>query len=371
MKNSVTAPFFDETILFEATVDGYAQYRIPGIVVTGNGTVITYTEARKKTSDWAVIDIYMRRSMDGGNTWQERVMLVDGVATGSTMNNPVMIAEKASGTVHFLYCKEYNQAFYMKSTDHGTKWSSPVEITSVFDEFKSEYAWTVIATGPGHGILLCNGRLLVPVWLSLHTSHAPAVVSTIFSDDGGATWQRGEIIWDTPDIPSPNETTAVQLYDGSVMLNMRNDSGSMMRSVSISPNGFSGWTAPALVSQLPDPKVFGSLVRFTDQSEYDSNRLLFSNVNNSTDRSNVSVKMSMDEGKSWTYARVIAPAGSAYSDLAVSPDKQTIYCYYEKWHGELKYHYMVLARFNLEWLTDGEQALDPITGSEGHSENDS
>jgi sialidase-1 len=177
LKTAVT-PFFDETILFEATVDGYAQYRIPGIVVTGNGTVITYTEARKKTSDWAIIDIYMRRSMDGGNTWQDRVMLVEGVTTGSTINNPVMIAEKTSGTVHFLYCKEYNQAFYMKSTDHGTTWSSPVEITSVFDEFKSEYAWTVIATGPGHGILLGNGRLLVPVWLSLHTSHAPAVVST-------------------------------------------------------------------------------------------------------------------------------------------------------------------------------------------------
>jgi sialidase-1 len=362
MLNPVRTPFFDETILFEATVDGYAQYRIPGIVVTGNGTVITYTEARKKTSDWAIIDIYMRRSMDGGNTWQDRIMLVDGVTTGSTINNPVMIAEKTSGTVHFLFCKEYNQAYYMRSTDHGTTWSSHVEITPVFDEFKSEYAWTVIATGPGHGILLGNGRLLVPVWLSLNTSHAPAVVSTIYSDDGGATWHRGEIIWDTPDIPSPNETTAVQLYDGSVMLNMRNDSGCMMRSVSTSPDGFSEWTMPMLVRDLADPKVFGSMVRFTDQREYYSNRLLFSNVNNPGDRSNVSVKMSMDEGNSWVYAKVISPVGSAYSDLAVSPDKQTIYCYYEKWHGDLKYHHMVLARFNLEWLTEGEQSLDPLSG---------
>ncbi|MNG02641.1 Sialidase precursor [compost metagenome] len=117
-------------------------------------------------------------------------------------------------------------------------------------------------------------------------------------------------------------------------------------------------------SGLPDPKVFGSLVRFTDQSEYYTNRLLFSNVNNPADRSNVSVKMSLDEGKSWTYAKVIEPGGSAYSDLAVSPDKHTIYCYYEKWHGDLKYHLMVLARFNLEWLTDGEQSLDPVIRSE-------
>ncbi|KRE82510.1 hypothetical protein ASG89_14740 [Paenibacillus sp. Soil766] len=363
MQHKVATPFYDETILFEATVDGYAQYRIPGIVVTGNGTVITYTEARKRTSDWAIIDVYMRRSMDGGSTWESRVLLVDGVSTGNTINNPVMIAEKNSGTVHFLYCKEYNQAYYMKSTDHGTTWTSPVDITPVFDAYKSEYAWTVIATGPGHGIQLYNGRMVVPVWLSLHTSHAPAVVSTIYSDDGGATWHRGDIIWDTPAIPSPNETTAVQLVDGTVMLNMRNDADTCMRSVATSSNGCSDWSAPALVSDLTDPKVCGSLLRFTEQSEYDTNRLLFSNVNNPRDRSNVSVKMSVDEGKSWTYSKVIAPGGSAYSDLAVSPDKRTIYCYYEKWNGDLKYHFMVIARFNLEWLTNGEQSLDPLAGS--------
>jgi Neuraminidase (sialidase) len=84
------ASFYDETILYEATVDGYAQYRIPGVVVTGNGTIITYMEARKTTSDFADIDIYMRRSTDGGNTWQSRVRLVDGVSTANTINNPVM-----------------------------------------------------------------------------------------------------------------------------------------------------------------------------------------------------------------------------------------------------------------------------------------
>jgi hypothetical protein len=71
---------------------------------------------------------------------------------------------------------------------------------------------------------------------------------------------------------------------------------------------------------------------------------------------------SWDEGDTWTYSKVIAPGGAAYSDLAVSNDKQTIYCFYEKWNGTVNYHYLVLARFNLEWLTDGEQSLDPLTG---------
>ncbi|CAN7229348.1 exo-alpha-sialidase [Paenibacillus sp. LjRoot153] len=361
---NAAASFYDETILYESTVDGYTQYRIPGVVVTSNGTVITYAEARKTTSDWADIDIYMRRSTDGGNTWQSRVKLVDGVTTANTINNPVMIAEKNNGTVHFLYCKEYNQAFYMKSTDHGATWSTPVEITSVFNQYKSEFNWAAFATGPGHGIQLDNGRLLVPVWLTLNTSHAPGVVSTIYSDDGGATWNRGEIIWDTPDIPSPNETTSVQLYNGSVMLNMRNSTKvSPLRSVATSPNGNSGWTTPVLDSELNDPNDYGSILRFTDQHDYYNNRLLFTNTNNPSDRSNLTVKMSMDEGDSWTYSKVISPTGAAYSDLAVSNDKETIYCFYEKWNGTLKYHYMVLARFNLEWLTDGEQSLDPLSGT--------
>lgn len=352
---------FNETILFEATVDGYAQYRIPGLVVTGNGTIITYCEARKTTSDWAVIDIYMRRSTDGGETWEERDKLVDGVATSSTINNPVMIAERNSGIVHFLYCQDYNRAYYKKSLDHGATWSATVEITPTFDRFKDEFNWVVIATGPGHGIQMKNGRLLVPVWLSESKTHSPGVVSTIFSDDGGNTWDRGEIIDDSSGIASPNETTAIQKYDGTVMLNMRNNTVvEKRRSISISITGSSGWSMPVLHNELTDPLCCGSLVRFTDKSSYHTNRILFSNLSSQDDRSNLTVKMSIDEGNTWAYSKTIYPGGSAYSDLAVSNDKEMIYCYYEKWKDTLKYHYLVFARFNLEWLSNGQQRLDPL-----------
>src|SRR2546429_160136 len=85
------------------------------------------------------------------------------------------------------------------------------------------YGWRLGATGPGHGIQLSSGRLLVPVWLALGTAgngHGPSVNATVYSDDHGATWHRGEIaVPDTPEFPSANETAAVQLADGRVMLN--------------------------------------------------------------------------------------------------------------------------------------------------------
>src|SRR5690606_2417715 len=134
-----------------------------------------------------------------------------------TYNNPVLIADR-DGTVHMLFCLEYERVFYQRSGDDGVTWSSPVEITACFDAFKKDYAWKVLATGPNHGIQLKNGRLVVPVWLSTGeggNAHRPSVTATVFSDDGGRTWQAGEIAVPCTDTwINPNETVAVELVDG-------------------------------------------------------------------------------------------------------------------------------------------------------------
>jgi sialidase-1 len=201
----------------------YKLYRIPGIVVTAKGTVLAYAEARKSDrGDWNTIDIAMRRSTDGGRSWspsrkiadvegrkdKNPVALAQKLATAGdvTYNNPVAIPTR-TGVVHFLFCLEYMRAFHMQSADDGLTWSKPVEITPTFDRFRPEYDWKVLATGPGHGIELNTGRLLIPVWLSTGTgghAHRPSVTSTIYSDDGGKTWHRGEIaIPNTASISTP------------------------------------------------------------------------------------------------------------------------------------------------------------------------
>ncbi len=71
-------PRMEKIDLFEAGRDGYALYRIPGIVVTSKGTVLAYCEARRTgKSDWDTIDILLRRSTDGGKTWTERHKIAD------------------------------------------------------------------------------------------------------------------------------------------------------------------------------------------------------------------------------------------------------------------------------------------------------
>ncbi len=356
-------PRFDKTVFWEHDTGGYAVYRIPGVVVTRAGTVLAYAEARRSTrSDWAEIDLLLRRSTDGGQTFSPPVRVGhmeqefpknpvalarnQGIGMGTTYNNPVAIAD-ANGAVHFLFCVEYMRAFYMRSDDDGLTFSKPVEITSAFEGFRPAYAWKVLATGPGHGIQLKNGRLVAPVWLALGTQgngHGPSVAATIYSDDHGGSWKAGEIAGpDTPEMPSPNETTAVQLADGRVMLNMRAPSATQRRIVTFSKDGATHWSAPVFDPALFEPVCFASLIRVG------RHRLVFVNPDGAKrERRNLTVRVSEDDGRTWTAKRAIEAGPSAYADLAMLRDG-TILCFYES-GTKTPYDGLTMARFNLEWI---------------------
>lgn len=383
-------PFLETRPLFEAGQGGYAIYRIPCIVVTAGGTVLAFCEARQSTrGDWGSIDVLLRRSTDGGQTWaaalkmnrirepvaRNPVVLQQGLAGGDerTYNNPAAIVDRQSGAVHLLHCAEYARCYAMRSDDQGATWSEPTDITAVFEAFRPEYDWRVIATGPGHGIQLRSGRLLVPVWMSTGTGghgHRPSCISVIYSDDHGATWQRGDIVvCHSEATPNPSESVALQLHDGRVMLNVRNESSRHRRLVAFSADGATGWTEPVFDPALFEPICCAGLVRLGEQPGQDQNRILFSNPDSQHSplgpgswgawpRENLTVRMSCDEGETWPVSRVLDPGPSGYSDLAVGPD-ETIYCLYERGSAggsSLDTATLTLARFNLAWLSaPGEQ----------------
>lgn len=340
--------------LFTAKAGGYALYRIPGIVTTRSNTVLAYCEARRHTgSDWDDIDLLIRRSTDGGRTfgpaWAaphipgvERNPVANEHRQGKpewrTYNNPVAIAAR-DGKVHFLFCAEYARVFYMSSRDGGRTFTTPVEITAALEPLRSRYAWRVVATGPGHGIELASGRLLVPVWLALGTQgpHGPSCNTTIYSDDGGRSWHAGELaIPDQPDFPSPNETALIEHADGRVTLNARTPSPRNRRAISISPDGISRWSAPHFDETLTDPVCAAGLVRVPRKkgpplwafSNPDSTTRADGKPGASKDRRNLTLRISRDEGATWTLVRVLDPGPSAYSDLAALRDG-TLLCYYE------------------------------------------
>ena len=370
----------DKTVLYEADQGGYAIYRIPAIVVTQRGVVLAFCEARRSAGgDWGAIDVLLRRSTDGGATWRppqqvshtgagiakNPVALQQGLAGADerTCGNPAPITDRETGTVHLLYCVEYARCFYRRSDDDGATWSEPVDLTATFEAFRPEYDWRVLATGPGHGIQLRSGRLLVPVWLSTGTgghAHRPSCVSVIYSDDHGGTWQRGEIVVaHSESIANPSETVAVQLRDGRVMLNIRSESRRNRRLMAYSADGATGWSPPAFHEALFEPVCCASLLRLGEEGP-----LLFANPDSrgsprgpndwgAWPRENLTVRLSEDEGQTWPVARVLEPGSAGYSDLAAGADG-TIYCLYEEGSSTFQHAHLTVARFSLIELTTGE-----------------
>ena len=363
------APMLETAEVFPTKMAGIALYRIPGLVVTPKGTVLAYCEARRNTgADWGEIEVHLRRSTDGGKTWAppqniaHRGPRLEGnphKKTGGeheqTVNNPVAIVDRTTGAIEFLYCINYARCFSMRSTDDGLTWSQPIDITATFEPFRRHYDWKVIATGPGHGVQLKSGRLVVPVWIAFgkEGDHGPSASATIYSDDHGQSWHAGEItVPREGEYGNPNETMITTLSDERVLLVNRNVSKPNRKLLTTSADGATGWTKPIFHPQLWEPICMASIVAHPAQpglllysaphtlgrddagQEIPAKRGL---------RENLTIQLSRDDGQTWPISRTLDLGKSAYSDLAVLPDG-TVLCLYEAVTG------LVAARFNLDWV---------------------
>ena len=380
--------FCEQQDLFEARTGGYHVYRIPGLLVTKSGIVVAHCEARMgKGGDWDPIDICMRRSNDGGLTWDEPFIAVDHTRFESDkpINNFSCFADQKTGDVHVLFLSNYASAYYMKSIDDCASFSEPVDVTPALEEFREVYPWTVIAVGPGHSIQLASGRLVAAVWMSDGSGtefgagklgHRPSEVAAIYSDDHGETWKAGDfVVRNEERFRNPNETCVVELSDGRVLFNSRTESDTHRRLISISPNGATGWSEPDFDYDLVEPICFGSIIGF-DNPQGGKN-IVFANPGvlertmeggpasfgigpevrgKPFDRKKITVRLSRDDCRTWVASRLLEEGPSGYSDLAVLPDG-TLLCLYECGIVKRMYddRYLRLARFNIEWILEGER----------------
>ncbi|HBO45178.1 MAG TPA: exo-alpha-sialidase [Planctomycetaceae bacterium] len=349
----------DHKSLFVSGEGGYHTYRIPAVVVTTKGTVLALCEGRKNSArDTGDIDLLLRRSTDGGKTFGPvQVVWDDGP---NTCGNPCPVVDRQTGVVWLLTThnlgrdherqivgrtsKGTRTVWIAKSTDDGLSWSKPVEIT---DAVKRP-GWTWYATGPGAGIQLRDGRLVIPCD---HMNFEPREYCShvIYSDDGGATWTIGGIA--RPDV---NECEVVELLDGQLMLNMRNHrSGRRERAVAISDDRGESWSEVTHDAALVESHCQASIRRHSLASDGGENRLLFSNPADAQERRRMTARMSEDEGRTWPQSRVLHEGPSGYSCLAVLPDGG-ILCLYER--GEKDYRETItLARFSVDWLAGETQ----------------
>ena len=329
--------------LFTSGVEGYHTYRIPALIVAPDGTILAFCEGRKNSpSDSGDIDTVLRRSFDNGTTWQSMQVIADD--GDNTMGNPCPVVDKDTGMIWLPFCKNNDLVYVMKSADNGATWSTPVEITK---DVKLP-SWNWYATGPGHGIQLKNGRLVIPCD---HSEGKKQHSHVFYSDDHGSSWKLGGVLGEDTD-----ECELVQTHDGSLYINMRSYKGHNRRAYAWSKDGGITWSEVFEDDSLIEPVCQASIVRFTDKDTYEKNRVLFSNPA-SMKREKMTVRVSYDECRTWAVSKVLNPGLSGYSNLAIAPD-MTICCLYER--GKSNYHENItFAQFNIEWLTDGADYLKP------------
>ena len=325
-------------------------YRIPALAVSPRGTILAFSERRIGLADHAQNDIVLRRSEDGGKTWQPEQVLVD--EGSDSLNDPCVIVLTSGRIllrytrfpqgVHTYQSKEMQIAepgyggaknvrmYLIWSDDDGRTWSAPREVTR---QMRRE---TAIAVGsPGTGLQLSrgshSGRIIFPNY-EFHpvgNGRTRTLNSISYSDDGGKTWQLSGPIDNGPDPGYGGEAQIVELADGSILMSARSEGSSQpYRRLTISRDGGVTWSPERFAEDLMTPPCMSSVVRQRLPNKHQPGLLVHSLPHTRRSRSNGTLFVSRDEGRTWKKLRVIEPNDFAYSCLARLPNGD-IGCLYE------------------------------------------
>lgn len=334
------------TTVFEAGQEGYKIYRIPAIIKAANGDLLAFCEARAG-GDASEIDLVMKRSSDLGKTWgaikvvQESdhfKELFDDKVPDITIGNPCPVVDtmdpKFPGRIWMPFTLENDRVFVIFSDDHGNTWSPRKDITK--DVKKEDWGW--YATGPVHSIQIqrgkYKGRLVVPADHRLGTDGAdrgPNGAQIIYSDDHGGSWKLGAIDETYDDGLNANETTVVELNDGRLYINTRDQNGAAKGTKGDAYSSDGGETFDATnddkyLKFVPSPDVLdtpvvqSALLRAASKLDGDErNLILFSgpdeNGPTGKGRSDLRIRYTSDETKTWQDGPLIHVGPAAYSDM--------------------------------------------------------
>ncbi|TWU05288.1 Sialidase precursor [Symmachiella macrocystis] len=368
---------YSPVTVFQNGQDGYKIFRIPAIIQAANGDLLAFCEAREG-GDASRIDLVSKRSNDGGATWQKLQVVQNNKDFRDlykddprpiTVGNPApvvdLLDEKHPGRIWLPFNVENDLVFVTYSDDHGRNWAPRHNITA--DVKPKEWGW--YATGPVHSIQLQHGkhrgRLVIPADHRLGDDGADRGsngAQAILSDDHGKTWRLGAVDTTYEDGLNSNETTVVELNDGRLYFNTRDQNGKAQgtRGGAYSSDGGETfdpsnetaykWFAPEVA--VLDPSVVQcALLRGLSTKLGDSSDLiLFSgpdeNGPSGKGRSDLRIRYSTDETATWHDGPLIHTGPAAYSDMVRLQPGEFGVLFEAGDAGQKRYDRIVFVRFN-------------------------
>lgn len=378
------------TLIHAKGDSGIVSCRIPGLATAPDGTLLAIYDARYESARdlQGDIDIVMRRSTDGGRTWGPVTRVLDMGCWGGLpqryngVSDACILVDDATGRIYVAglwmhgaldadgkwiegldeqstyWIHQWKgrgsqpgtdvhqtcQFLITHSDDGGLTWSFPHNIT---DDTKDP-SWWLYAPAPGHGIRLTDGTLVFP---SQGRDASGVPFSNItYSTDGGRTWVASQ-----PAYSNVTECNAVELHDGTIMLNMRDNRNRGNLSTNgrrVCTTGDLGktWSEHATSrNALREPTCMASLHRHTgtDGNGNPCDVILFSNPDHHARRINMTLKASLDDGATWDNAHSIIydqTQGKGYSSITTVNDS-TVGVLYESAIADL-----IFTTFNINEL---------------------
>lgn len=333
----------------QAWDDGFAAFRIPGIVTTNKGTLISCYDVRYNSSVdlQEKIDIGISRSTDKGKSWEPMQIAMSMGAHGGLphaqngVGDPCILVDEQTNTIWIAaaWCHgmgnqrawfnsqqgmspdETGQLLLVKSEDDGKTWSKPINIT----EQVKDPSWHFLLQGPGRGITMKDGTLVFPIQF-IDSTRVPNA-GIMYSKDKGKSWKLHNAARS-----NTTESQVAEIEPGVLMLNMRDNRGGS-RAVSITRDLGMTWEEhPSNRSALPEPVCMASLLQVdADKNCLGKDILLFSNPNTTKYRNHITLKASLDGGITWPNEYQILldeGEGWGYSCLTMI-DEETIGILYE------------------------------------------
>ena len=329
--------------------DGSAAFRIPGLVTTNKGTLLGVYDVRYNSSVdlQEHIDIGLSRSTDGGKTWEKMRLPLsfgeyDGLPSAQNgVGDPSILVDTKTNTVWIVAAWTHGmgnqrawwsshpgmdlnhtaQLVMAKSTDDGKTWSAPINIT---EQVKLP-EWYFLLQGPGRGITMDDGTLVFPIQFIDKTRIPNAGI--MYSKDRGKTWAIHNHAR-----TNTTEAQVAELESGTLMLNMRDNRGGSRAVYTTDDLGKTWKEHESSRTALIEPVCMASLISVKAKDNVlGKDLLIFSNPNTTNARKDITIKISLDGGKTWKPEhQLLLDEGYnwGYSCLTMI-DKETIGILYE------------------------------------------
>lgn len=386
-----------QNFVFKPTAEDCRYYRIPSMMLDKNGNVVVAIDKRyNSNSDLGnhKIDVYSKRSENGGATWQDVALIAAG--DGSTAAaygygdagmvraaNGDLVCVMAAGSKRWGSDASNGMMYagVAKSSDNGKTWTLTPNIFSTsnfYDEVHStqgSLGFSNLFTTAGKGLTTNDGILMFTTNCTEMGTTSPALLYILYSTDNGTTWRLSNALA----YSGCDESKLEQLNDGSLLVSVRQSGNRGWNKATYTKNGDGtvtfNWGTQYRTSDITGNACNADIINYGREAGIGDDVLIHSYINSSA-RESLQLAMSLDGGNSWKDIYNIQPNGSCYSTMQVLADGTLAILFEDESYSAgngYAINYVTITKEQIEawhealvdqlYPTDASQVKNTVTGS--------